>query len=539
MACSKICLGKLLELTDEIIQYFRNDFSTLYSCILVNRLWCRLAIPLLWEDPFSVLTQNYHFIIILLNNLSEDDKTQLNKIYGINSNVFSSNTLFNYPNFIKRLSTQKIKFSAENWAKDLENNFGTSANLVYRLLFKTFIENEVKLNSFEIVMLTNRDHKYFNGMLELILKNLNFIYNIKNLILHLNPLPGVLNNMPFLDFLISNCSTISSIYFKINRKSISPIEKYMSKIIVSQQNLKKISFEYNTLPLHNSILLTLKNSNCSNTLNTIIFYCTNFENIIPNLKEVFNNLNVIETIHILYCHSLNSNFVQQIINITKPFKLKSLFMDEILQIDSLELLLQKFGKYLENFGFGFEDNEYNESKQKLLELIIKCCTKIRYFDLAGPNNHDIINLAFSLIKNNLQNINYLFIEFDNDNLYEVVKLSSIILQNLGQILPFKLEYLCLELSFNTNDFELFLKNSQNTFIKKLLIRNTIQNEYVDILPYIKEYIMKKKRVEYFSLSNPYSDLFSLKYVVNEFKLYNIKVRKYVDLYIRTHDFVNI
>jgi hypothetical protein len=53
MSCSKIFSGDLPELTYEIIKYFRNDLSTLHSCILVNRLWCRLTIPLLWEDPFS------------------------------------------------------------------------------------------------------------------------------------------------------------------------------------------------------------------------------------------------------------------------------------------------------------------------------------------------------------------------------------------------------------------------------------------------------------------------------------------------------
>src|SRR5581483_4645807 len=53
MSCSKIFSGDLPELIYEIIKYFHDDFKTLYSCILVNRLWCRLAIPLLWEDPFA------------------------------------------------------------------------------------------------------------------------------------------------------------------------------------------------------------------------------------------------------------------------------------------------------------------------------------------------------------------------------------------------------------------------------------------------------------------------------------------------------
>ncbi|RIA78781.1 hypothetical protein C1645_842341 [Glomus cerebriforme] len=74
MACSKLFSGDLPELLNEIIQYFQNDYKTLYSCLLVNRLLCRLIIPLLWEDPFTAVVhkfrfQNYHFIEIYLNNL--------------------------------------------------------------------------------------------------------------------------------------------------------------------------------------------------------------------------------------------------------------------------------------------------------------------------------------------------------------------------------------------------------------------------------------------------------------------------------------
>src|SRR5437762_14157359 len=106
MTCSKLFV--LPELLHEVMQYLRNDFSTLHSCTLVNRLWCRLAIPLLWEDPFSMkFPKNYHFIEIYLHNLNEDDKTKLNE-YGINNNFFPSNTLFNYSGFIKRLNTCKI-----------------------------------------------------------------------------------------------------------------------------------------------------------------------------------------------------------------------------------------------------------------------------------------------------------------------------------------------------------------------------------------------------------------------------------------------
>ncbi|GET64065.1 hypothetical protein GLOIN_2v1781695 [Rhizophagus irregularis DAOM 181602=DAOM 197198] len=86
MACSKVLLGNFPELTDDIIHYFRGDIPTLHSCVLVNKFWCQIAIPLLWEDPC-----------------------------GINNNVFPSKTLFNYSNFIKCINTRDICSSIVNW----------------------------------------------------------------------------------------------------------------------------------------------------------------------------------------------------------------------------------------------------------------------------------------------------------------------------------------------------------------------------------------------------------------------------------------
>ncbi|PKK65739.1 hypothetical protein RhiirC2_785719 [Rhizophagus irregularis] len=541
MSCSKIFSGDLPELISEIIKYFHNDFSTLYSCILVNRLWCRLAIPLLWEDPFSIPTKNFNFIIIYLHNLNDNDlKTKLNE-YEIKNYLFNSNTLFNYPNFIKSLNTWKIISSIEKWVSStifrtlttekrllnffLQDSISRSEfefkRLINRSLFKLFIENEVKLNTFDIEIISYIYHDYFNDILELILQDPNFINNIKYLKLYVGDTPFY---YPFRD---NNENTLTI--------------KSLSQIINSQKNLKKILFSYNSLPLYQTIL----NSNCSNTLNTIIFYYVNFKSMI-NLNKVFEQLNVLESVHIIYCYSLNTHFIQQIINLTKPLKLKSLFINEMSHVDPLQSLLQKSGDYLENFGFGFGYDLL--FKRQLFILIMEYCKNISFFDLYGFEDQ-IIYLSFDLIEDIKQNLNYLSINVcENLLLSDGIKRSSIILKNLGQTLPFKLEYLSLTLNINVSDFEIFLKNSQNTFIKKLLINNKMREDSEDILPFIKEYIMKKKRVKYLAIMDTFfenssevifksKDLFSLKDEVKEFKLYNIKIQYYYDLFIKVYEFI--
>ncbi|GBC02666.1 hypothetical protein RclHR1_04740009 [Rhizophagus clarus] len=542
MACSKIFSGDLPELTSEIIQYFRNDFSTLHSCVLVNRLWCHLSIALLWEDPFSKnCLKNYHFIEICLFKLNDDDKVKL-KEYGILIDLFPSKTLFNYPSFIQNLNVYNICHSIENW---IHNNVKTTtnekqlSNFIFLSLIKIFIKNIINLHTFEveasnILMVISRD--CFISAFELISQNPNFICNVKNLNICFDGLTNDL--LSFLKYLYSNCNSISSLYIHYSDDLDNYTEKVLSKVINSQHNLRKIYFGQSSY----HFLRNLKIPNCSNTLKTIIFHNVYLKNLEINFNEVFNSLNVLESIHIIYCHFFDSTIIQQIISLTKPFKLKSLFMDSELQIEQLKLLLQLSGDYLENIGFSSMNNELKLQSIKLVKIY---CIKIKFIDLIRFDDQNVFS-AFDLIKNFQQNLNYLninFCQFGREQLSYDDKLSSIVLQNLGQILPYKLEYLGLALKINVNDLKTFFENSHCIFIRKLLIRNKVYQESDDILSCIKKYIMKEKRVTYLAIENLHyctnerKNLFHLE-DIEEFKFYGIQFINYDNLCIEIHDFIN-
>ncbi|CAB4403175.1 unnamed protein product [Rhizophagus irregularis] len=561
MACSKIFSRALPELINEILPYLRNDYKTLYSCILVNRLWCRLAIPLLWEDPFSKkFPKNYRFIEIYLHYLNDNDKAKLNE-YGIISDSFPTNTLFNYPSFIKCLKIHEICLSVKLWNENIsfltikehpddfvrkimaDYKVMTLARFIFLLLTKIFIEYEANLHTFEFNVLLNAHwnkdiNDYIKSTLEIILQNPNFISNIKNLKFFSDGLDDNLLVFIFLKCIYSNCNSISSLY--IHALEDNYADEDLSKLINSQQNLQKIYFDNN----HYCYLKSLKNSNCSNTLRIIIFHNIYLYKLEANLfSEVFEQLNVLESVHILYCYPS----IIQLFNLTKPFKLKSLLMDQrsILHIESLKLLLQKSGDYLENIGF--ETSMNNELKLQLLNLIKIYCFNIKFIDLNGLDNQNILP-AFYIIENIQRNLNYISINlanFNSENFARHIELSSIILRNLGQILPNRLEYLSLALKLNINDLEVFFNNSQNIFIRKLLIKNIYFHICENLLPCIKNSIMREKRVTYLAIENNHifsdserNDLFDLKNEVEEFKLYGIQVTDYNNLYIKLHDFIN-
>ncbi|GET62521.1 hypothetical protein GLOIN_2v1777510 [Rhizophagus irregularis DAOM 181602=DAOM 197198] len=425
MSCSKVFSGNFPELIYNITKYFQNDISTLHSCILVNREWCRSVIPLLWENPFSTRTKNYNFIKFYLQNLDDDLKKKLN-IYNIDK-LLPSNTLFNYIYVLRIL-------------KPINRNESGLRKLIQTLLFKILIGNEVNLHTLDIVIFSISNYKsYYYDIFEIILQNPNFIINnVRNLNLSIG---------------------VSSSRYSNRNNS----DKYITE----------------SFPLYKSLLLS-KDYNCSNTLNTIIFFRVNL-----NKKS------------------------------------------EILQINSLELLLQKSGVYLESFEYlKFDIN------QQLIELIEKYCGNIKNLYLYTSRYH-IISSVLNLIENIKQNLNYLSIHSFDESI-SGIRSSSTILRNLGQILPLELEYLNLILNIAVSDFKIFLENIQNTFISKLLIKNMIHvDNYYDILFCIKDYTKYNKRIRYLSFRDFINnDLFDLKDLIKEFKLYNIIVQRY-DLYINT------
>ena len=89
---------------------------------------------------------------------------------------------------------------------------------------------------------------------------------------------------------------------------------------------------------------------------------------------------------LLYCYP-TSQFIQQILNVTKTLKLKTLCVNEdhdLLQIELFQLLFQKIGDYLEVFEFwSFYLLVDDDLKKKLLDSVMRHCTKIKYLDLYG------------------------------------------------------------------------------------------------------------------------------------------------------------
>uniref|UniRef100_U9SL03 Uncharacterized protein n=1 Tax=Rhizophagus irregularis (strain DAOM 181602 / DAOM 197198 / MUCL 43194) TaxID=747089 RepID=U9SL03_RHIID len=158
---------------------------------------------------------------------------------------------------------------------------------------------------------------------------------------------------------------------------------------------------------------------------------------------------------------------------------------------------------------------------------------------------DYFNEIFELI---LQNPNFIYniknfkIDFHEitDNIMEFLRN---IYSNCKSIssLDFQFPSFVLNEAFNQlNALEsihiVYCYSLDSNFVQQIM-----KEENEDIFPYIKEYIMKTKRVEYLAIleniDGKYEDLFFQKEKVKVFQLHGIKVLNYSDLVINVYDFI--
>src|SRR4051812_22020768 len=89
-----------------ILKELKDDRKSLYSCLLVKRIWCETTVPILWKILGRyTLTENAKIILfdVILSHLSKESRDIL-KIQGINIfNEEFKQPLFNYISFWRYL----------------------------------------------------------------------------------------------------------------------------------------------------------------------------------------------------------------------------------------------------------------------------------------------------------------------------------------------------------------------------------------------------------------------------------------------------
>src|SRR6266498_3094846 len=232
---------------NEIFEYLEDE-EDLYSCLLVNHLWCEVSVRFLWTN-----IQNYDTLIACLPN---ESKEILNKNEIIISTPTSRPPLFNYVSFIKNLSIGEIDYKIK---KVLKNHVAS----------QTFDNNKC-------IMMAQEIFKMF--MNQITLKNLNIVdFNFNSSYIRNLPFttyPGAIDCLRNLSEL--NCfSDLSSRFFY----RLSRICHNIQSLKVTIRNVISNGLEYLISVQQNLNHLTIFN-----------FVCKNSTGIISSLEKFPDNL---------------------------------------------------------------------------------------------------------------------------------------------------------------------------------------------------------------------------------------------------------
>ncbi|RIA94117.1 hypothetical protein C1645_818498 [Glomus cerebriforme] len=151
----------MLKLNDDILYYIfqelNDDGNSLFTCLLVNKLWCELTVPILWRFPLKYIQINNKnrtrllFKIILLH-LSEHS---IKLLMDINIKIISAEKpkqklSFNYVSFCKYLGIYKIFIILDLGSHLCCNQKRCLSQEIYKL-FINECSNIIYLNSDELI----------------------------------------------------------------------------------------------------------------------------------------------------------------------------------------------------------------------------------------------------------------------------------------------------------------------------------------------------------------------------------------------------
>ncbi|KAF0409380.1 hypothetical protein F8M41_008360 [Gigaspora margarita] len=218
------------ELMENILNNINDEIYTLHSCALVSRHWCKMTIPILWQDPFG-FDPRPSFISNYFSSLGEYEKIMLKRC-GIKEEF--SKTIFDYARFLKVLKLWNLKYLNIESATTLLRALAKNATQIKTLKFREYSHvNHVNdmlplINSFMYIIKSQEQLRIIN------LVGVSYLTKLRGIISALesqkNSLQEVrIDNCDFnTEFeVLNNCKNLETLRIM----SFYPILSKMSKIL--------------------------------------------------------------------------------------------------------------------------------------------------------------------------------------------------------------------------------------------------------------------------------------------------------------------
>ncbi|CAI2195643.1 17668_t:CDS:1, partial [Funneliformis geosporum] len=212
-------------------------------------------------------------------------------------------------------------------------------------------------------------------------------------------------------------------------------------------------------------------------------YITSIEFRECDFKNVFtfddlNDFIQLRSLSFIDCEWINFQFFQPLLNTPSLLKLKSLKL--IGQLTEYELLIKKFGSYLEYLVLGLNGGISGEAYKKL----IIHCNQIKFLQLMHISYDDYSQL-YRMITSNKEHLKYLSVSVS-------MCMGAKFLCELALILPNSLEYLNLQVMVDNESLKKFLINVRHVELNSLLYRNLMIENIDLVFSILKDFVIQNE-----------------------------------------------
>jgi hypothetical protein len=382
-----------------IFEELKDDGNSLYSCLLVNKIWTNIIIPILWKNPWKYLKKESKNIILLkviISHLSDEIRNNLKE-----QSKFQK-PIFNYISFCKYLDF-KVIINLINSIFNIRDKYMNEISDKYmNEIIKLFINENMRFthlyipNQFNYKIYDIPGFEYCFSGLEFLRCDLD---NIDNQILE--GLTRISKTIKNLEFGSSNNNT------------------EMSGIIKLIEVQKKLNNVYYLTYQRNETLCKSLEESLIKHVDTIKYLKINGEPI-TKILLYFNNLISLEMDDSICNTSWKhlENVILPNLKFLKAKRIPSKYLAKLIEntngkLNEISINLLRY---------------YDTNYKVLIQAISQNCPKLQYLMLMFKNR-DIIELEKLLI--NCQNLNGLIIvankfdiEFDWSKLFEILTKSS-------------------------------------------------------------------------------------------------------------------
>ncbi|PKK78795.1 hypothetical protein RhiirC2_728756 [Rhizophagus irregularis] len=416
----------------------------LFSALMVNREWCKFAVPILWKNPFDNNNRENHCKkVIMRTYLSCLD--QRSKLFlesnGVDLSCTSSSTAFDYASYLNYLSTTSLKFRIQQYMFPQAGFCGSMLNehqktsnqikLIFTILCKHFISRSVELKyiefsdfGFDPLNVYSIPFATFEGANR-------SLANLQIFCFH--GIPGKSNNAKTFVSMSNVCKNIS--HLEITLSTLDEAKGLASLISVQNhlEHFKLVSDTRFTLiddDIFGAIFRSLATQ--SNTFRSIFLQNVSFTNVDFKSLAEFGKCKALRSMTFIECEEIQEKTFNAISNafpllehvfyVSGPSEVPSQSFCEIfktaqLNIKSVSFDVEVFGliETITKFCTKLEDISVNSIDPTEIILILSNCKELKYINFRGEGGIDANDIFIGMARSISPNLEILSLNMSFTN----------------------------------------------------------------------------------------------------------------------------